>query len=125
MVPILIGLGLVGFGVYLHRTKRVPADALVVCGSVIDVVPRRSSIRRKQTLYGPVIAFDHPVTGKHEELHPTSFRPRKPELGESIEVAYSPATGRVLRVPERWREDLVVAGVGIVLIALQIVDWVL
>jgi hypothetical protein len=124
MVPILLGIGLIAFGVYLHRRDRMPADAIIVFGSVTDIVPRRSSLSPRRTLYGSVIAYDHPVTGRREELQPSSFSAQKPEPGDTLEVAYDPHSGRIAQVPRRWWENLAVSGVGVVLILLQVADWV-
>ena len=120
----LIGIGLIALGRYLRRQERIPDDAISVFGSVIGVESRRSSLNRRRTLYGPVIAYDHPVNGRRQELQPRSFHPRQPEIGETIEVSFSPTMGRTYRAPEyRWGH-LVLPGLGVVMILLQIADWV-
>ena len=122
MAPIIIGIGLLLFGRYINRQKRAPEDVITVSGSVIDVRTRKSSIRRNRTLFGPVIAYDHPVTGRREELEPVSFYARSPEIGDTIEVRFIPGTGHTDRAPEyRW-EHLVVPGFGVVMILLGIAD---
>jgi hypothetical protein len=125
MAPIFIGLGLVIFGTYLHRRNRVPEDAIVASGSVTGIVERRSSLRRKRMLSGPVIAYDHPKTGKREELEPSAFYGHRPELGDTIEITYTPRSARIARVPRRWWENLFISAVGVVLVAVQIADWLL
>lgn len=124
MAPIIIGIGLIVFGRYINAGKRIPEDAITVFGYVIDVRIRKSRINRKRVLYGPVIAYDHPITGRREELEPETFYGRRRDIGDTIEVSFSPSTGRTYRAREyRW-EHLVIPGFGVVMILFQIADWV-
>lgn len=123
-MALIIGIGLIVFGWYLNRQKRIPEDALTVFGSVTEVRTKKSRIHRNAVYYGPVIAYDHPVTGRRALFEPTTFYGRRPEIGDTIEVSFSPSTGRIYRAPEyRW-EHLVLPGFGVVMILLQIADWV-
>ena len=124
MVVILIGAALIAFGVYRFRDERIPDDAVRVRGTVVDVRSRRSATRRKRMLHGAVVAFDHPETGRREEHEPTSFKERRPERGETVEIAYDSDRDRSMLVPKRpWMEALAIPAFGAVLIVLQIVDW--
>lgn len=124
MALLVIGIGLVALGRYINREKRIPEDALTVFGSVSEIRTRKSRIHRHKVLHAPVIAYDHPVTGRREVFEPTTFYGRSPEIGDTIEVSFSPSTGRTYRAPEyRW-ENVFLPGFGVVMILLQIADWV-
>ncbi len=124
MPVILIGIALIVLGRYVNREKRIPEDAITVFGSVTDIRTKRSRIHRSSRLYAPVIAYDHPLTGRREVLEPSAFYGRSPEIGDTIEVGFSPSTGRTYRAPEyRW-EHLALSGFGIVMILFQVADWV-
>ena len=124
MVPIIIGIGLILLGRYINRGRRIPDDAITVPGSVIEVRSLKSSLNPRRSLYGPVIAYDHPITGRREKLEPASFYGRRRDVGDSIEVSFSPSTGRTYRAPEYRGERLVVPGFGVVMILVGIADWV-
>jgi hypothetical protein len=125
---VIIVIGLVFFvgGIYRFTRHRIPDGAVRFHGTVVDVREQQSSARRHRTLYGPVVAFDHPATGRREQLEPSSFGRDTFKRGDSIDLAYDRQGDRMLVVPKRPLHDaIVVPAIGVLLIALQIADWVM
>ena len=94
---------------------------------MIEIVRRhpRATGRSRAWHYAPVVAYQHPVSGRHEELPAESFSNRRYEIGESVDLAFSARRGTVMRVPERpWLEFSVLFLLGLGLIGLQIASWV-
>jgi hypothetical protein len=113
-------------GIYQFTRRRIPDGAVRFRGTVVDVRERRSSARRHRKLYGPVIAFDHPATGRREQLEPSSFGRDAFEPGDPVELAYDRLGDRTLVVSKRpLRDAIALPAIGVVLIALQIADWVM
>ncbi len=126
MVIIVIGLVFLVGGIYQFTRHRIPDGAVRFHGTVVDVRETRSSARRHRNLYGPVVAFDHPATGRREQLEPSSFGRDTFERGDSIELAYDRLGDRMLVVPKRpLRDAIALPAIGVALIALQIGDWVM
>jgi hypothetical protein len=125
VVIIVIGLVFLGGGIYRFARRRIPDGAVRFRGTVVDVRKRQSSTSRYRTLYGPVVAFDHPATGRREQVEPSSFGRDTFERGDPIELAYDRQGDRTLVVPKRpLRDAIALPAIGVVLIALQIADWV-
>jgi hypothetical protein len=125
VVIIVIGLVFLGGGIYRFARRRIPDGAVRFRGTVVDVRKRQSSTGRYRTLYGPVVAFDHPATGRREQVEPSSFGRDTFERGDPIELAYDRQGDRTLVVPKRpLRDAIALPAIGVVLIALQIADWV-
>ncbi len=127
MALIVIGLALVALGVYDYRRQRVPGDAVELPGTVTRVASTRSALtgRRKKVVYAPVVSYTHPATGRAEELEPDAYGTKQHEVGEEVRLAYSPTTGKVMRVPERrWNGLAALTLIGGGLIVLQVIDWV-
>ena len=123
---VIIGIGLVFLvgGIYRFARRRIPDGAVRFRGTVVDVRERQSSTRRHRTLYGPVVAFDHPATGRREQLEPSSFGRDTFTRGDPFELAYDRQGERMLVVPKRPLQDAIaLPAIGVVLIALQIADW--
>jgi hypothetical protein len=124
---IVVGIALIALGLYDYRRNRVPADAIRVPGTVVDLSVRRarSSGRSKVRQYAPIVAYRHPETGRREELPPEPYGSRRHEVGDDVEVAFSPSTGRVARVPEHpWLALAVLFAVGFLIIGVQIAIWI-
>lgn len=125
MVIIVIGLVFLVGGLYQCTQRRVPDGAVRFRGTVVDVREQRSSTRRNRTLYGPVVAFDHPATGRREQLEPSSFGRDITARGDAVELAFDHHRDRMLVVSKRpVRDAIALPLIGIVLIALLIGDWV-
>lgn len=126
MVIVAIGLVFLVGGIYRFTRSRIPDGAVRFRGTVVEVREQRSSTRRHRTLYGPVIDFDHPATGRREQLEPSTFGRDTFERGDPVELAYDRHGDRMLVVPKRPRRDAIaLPAIGVVLIALQIADWVM
>ena len=126
MVIVVIGLVFLVGGIYRFTQRRIPDGAVRFRGTVVDVREQRSSTSRHRTLYGPVVAFDHPATGRREQLEPSSFGRDTFERDEPIEQAYDRRGDRTLVVSKRpLRDAIALPAIGVVLIALQFADWVM
>ena len=95
---------------------------------MVDVVEQRSRIagRAKARLYAPVVSYVHPVTGRGETLGPeaVSFTERRHRVGETVEVAYDPRTGQVVRVRDRpWLRHSILFLLALAFVVLQVVSW--
>jgi hypothetical protein len=118
----LIGLAVFAFGVYLWRSRRVPAGALRFSGTVVDVRERRSTTNTRRIRFRPVLAYQHPITGRRELMEPMGFTNRKPQMGEPVPIAYDRARDRVLIVRTR-RQHFAIPAIGAAMIAIQVASW--
>ena len=118
----LIGVAIFAFGVYRWWSRRVPANALRLSGTVVDVRERRSTVTSRRILFGPVIAYQHPTTGQRELLEPTGFTPRKPRTGDTVAIAYDRGRERV-RIVQPARQLLALPAIGAVMCIVQIASW--
>jgi hypothetical protein len=119
VVIIVIGLVFLVGGIYRFTRRRIPDGAVRFRGTVVDVREQRSSTSRHSMSYGPVVAFDHPATGRREQLEPSSFGRDTFECGDSIELAYDRQADRMLVVSKRpLRDAIALPVIGVVLIAL-------
>ncbi len=126
MALTFIGLALIALGTHDDRRHAVPQDAIELPATVTEIVVTRSKIsgRHLVPLYAPVVSYQHPHTGRTEELRPDSFGKSRHGVGHAATVAYSPQTGEVIRVMERpWLGMAVFVLFGLVLIGLPVVDW--
>ncbi len=126
MGVLLVGVAVVALAVFDLSRNRVPKDAVRVRGTVVDVEERRSKLagRRSARVFAPVVSYEHPRTHRREQLRSEAFTEQRHEVGDTIEVAYSPSRDRMTMVtPRRWVRFAALVAVAVVLIGLQVNAW--
>lgn len=125
MGALIVAVLLVALGVVDLRRNRIGDDAVIVDGTVTEVVAERSKTAgRRDLMYGSVVEYRHPETGRLVELAPHSFGKRVHEVGDTVQVALRPNDGQA-RVVRRhpWKGFAVLLTLGLIMLGLQIAQW--
>lgn len=125
MGALIAGLALMALAVFDLVRNRVGADAVLVTGTVTEVVTQRSrTAGRKRPMYGSAVRYTDPQTGTVVDLEPQSFGKPVHQVGDSVLVALH-ADGREPRVVQQrpWMGFAVLGSFGLVMIGLQVLEW--
>jgi len=118
MVLVIIGIAITGFALHHWRRSAIPAAARRVSGIVTDVSVKRTSLTgSSHLLYGPTVEYLHPETARPTLLPPDGHIQTEYHVGDRVEVAVDPGSGRALLVMSRpllQRIAPVLFGLGVV-----------
>lgn len=91
----LIGVIVMVLGVWQYRSSAVPDDAVFLHGTVVAHERKRFGGAGNRTVTGAVVEYEHPESGTRERMKPRSFSKHPPALGDRVELALKPTTGKV------------------------------
>ena len=124
MILGLLGVALLVLGIRSFVRLLPARGAVDVPGVVVEVATDRTSrTTSRSRVYRPTVEFRHPETGRTTRYAPEAMTGSSYEVGDTVTVAWDPATdtGR-LRSLRRRRDDLALSIAGLGMIGFAAVD---
>jgi Protein of unknown function (DUF3592) len=119
--PVVGGLMLLGASLLWVSTRNFVAGAQTLQGTVVELIANRDS--DGDTTYKPVVRFSSPDGQEVTYTESFSGNPAPYDLGESVEVLYSPGHSRKARIKgfvSLWLGPVILAGIGLVFTAIGV-----